>query len=146
MKESVGRLVAILHRQAQIYMNHSLQPHDITASEYPFLMYLSRHDGAIQEEISVYLYIDKAATTRCIRSLEKKGFLVRHKDSGDRRCNRVFLTPRGKELEPVLRQAAGRFNDFLLESLPDEDQDRLITYLKDMVDLVDRSRLKEVLK
>jgi len=146
MKASIGRLVAILHRQAQIYMNHTLQPYDMTAAEYPFLMYLAHHDGVIQEELSGHLYIDKAATTRSIRSLEEKGFLVRRKDAGDRRCNRVFLTAKAKELEPVLRQAASRFNAFLLEGLPAEDQDRLLTYLEDMVERVDRSRLKDVLK
>ena len=85
MKKSIGRLISILHRQAQVYINHALKDYNITSAEHPILLYLWKHNGASQDEISSFLYIDKAATARGIKSLEEKGYVTKSKDNLDKR-------------------------------------------------------------
>ena len=60
MKRSVGRLISILYRKNQIYLNAAMKPLNITTAEQPILMYLYRHNAVTQEEISTYLQVDKA--------------------------------------------------------------------------------------
>ncbi len=100
MNTSLGRLVAILHRNNQMYLNAHLKEHGITSAEVGILMSLYREEGRTQEELSQWLHIDKAATTRTVHTLEEKGIIVRKHDERDRRCNRIYLTEKGKALEP----------------------------------------------
>ncbi|MDD4574200.1 MAG: MarR family winged helix-turn-helix transcriptional regulator, partial [Sphaerochaeta sp.] len=62
--QSIGRLIAILHRKSQIFTNKALKEFSLTSAEYPFLFALYHKEGQTQEELSSYLYIDKAATAR----------------------------------------------------------------------------------
>jgi DNA-binding MarR family transcriptional regulator len=77
MKSSVGRLVSILYRKNQVYLNGVLKPLNITAAEVPVLIHLFGRDGISQEELSSFLVIDKAATARVVQSLLDKGFYAR---------------------------------------------------------------------
>ncbi|MGE4453456.1 MAG: MarR family winged helix-turn-helix transcriptional regulator [Sphaerochaeta sp.] len=107
MYNSLGRLVAILHRNNQMYLNSHLKEWDITSAEVGILMNLFMEEGKTQEELSKWVHIDKAATTRTVHGLEEKGIIWRKQDSLDRRCNRIHLTQKGRELElhviPVVR-------------------------------------------
>lgn len=69
---SIGRLIAILHRQSQIYINCTLKKFNITSAEYSFLLYLYKKNGATQDEMSTYMYIDKSATNRAINHSRRK--------------------------------------------------------------------------
>lgn len=44
-----------------------------------------------QEELSSYLSIDGANTTRAIKKLEKEGYVIRKQDEKDRRVKRIYL-------------------------------------------------------
>ncbi len=84
MKRSVGRLISILYRKNQIYLNAAMKPLNITTAEQPILMYLYRHNAVTQEEISTYLQVDKALTARTVQSLIKKGLVTKEKDEKDK--------------------------------------------------------------
>ncbi|MCK9348999.1 MAG: hypothetical protein M0P41_08680, partial [Sphaerochaeta sp.] len=62
MNTSLGRLIAILHRNKQMYLNARLKAYGITSAEVGILMSLYRKEGRTQEELSQWLHIDKAAT------------------------------------------------------------------------------------
>ncbi len=146
MKSNIGRLVSILHRQAQVYINSALKEFDITSAEYAFLLHLYRKDGITQEDLSTYLSIDKSATARAIRSLEKKGFIVRNKDDVDRRCNRVYLSDKAKQYKSEIRQRIWRWSDFLTDEMDEETKNIVISALENMVKKVERTNLKQKLE
>jgi DNA-binding MarR family transcriptional regulator len=70
--EEFGRWISILYRQFQIYINNALKDLDITSSEYIFLIKLYENEELSQEELSSIYYVDKAATARSLKRLEKK--------------------------------------------------------------------------
>ena len=45
---------------------------DISVGEEPYFMVLAQNDGLTQDELTKIVKVDKAATARRIRSLEKK--------------------------------------------------------------------------
>ncbi|WP_243466358.1 MFS transporter [Methanosarcina mazei] len=55
----------------------------------------------IFESLSDYLKIDKGTTARAIQKLVDEGYVFRQRDEKDRRSYRVFLTEKGKKLEPL---------------------------------------------
>ena len=144
--KNIGRMVSILHRQAQVYFNYTLKEFNITSAEYAFLLYLYRQDGLTQEELSSYLYIDKAATHRAVKSLEKKGYVTITKDHLDRRCNRVNPSAKALELKDEIRQRVWRWSDFLSEDLTPETVDIIVAAMEKMICKVEKANLKELLR
>lgn len=142
MKKSIGRLISILHRQSQIYFNYALKEYNITSAEYSFLLSLYRKEGVTQDELSSYLHIDKSATTRAIRSLEQKGFVIRNKDDVDKRFNRVYLTEKALNCKDKFRQQVFHWSEILAEDLDEETADIVYNVLEKMVDKVEKTDFK----
>jgi MarR family transcriptional regulator, lower aerobic nicotinate degradation pathway regulator len=68
------------------------------------LSYLGDHDGAPQQEFVDALCIDAKNVVLLLNELEDGGYLVRRRDSEDRRRHRVYITDGGRE---VLERAVG---------------------------------------
>lgn len=134
----IGRLISILYRKGASYMNHALGAFDVSVAEIPFLTALFKKDGVTQEQLSSYLQIDKAATTRAIQSLVHKGFITTRRSSEDRRCNHVFLTERGKHSEQFLLPILAGWSELLAEGMDEEERDRVYASLEVMVANVER--------
>lgn len=140
-------MISILHRQAQVYHNTMLKELDISSAEYPFLLYLYQKDGANQDELSTYLYIDKAATARSINSMEEKGLVQRRKTSKDLRFNHIFLTDKAKAIETEVRERVWAWSQLLTEGMSEEEVESLMETLDSMVNKVEnhqgRKKLEE---
>ena len=77
MDKSISQTIALLARRSQAYLNHMLGEYNITAAEQPFFLEVNHQEGLTQEELTARVCVDKAATTRALKSLEMKGYLVR---------------------------------------------------------------------
>ncbi|MFA5448366.1 MAG: MarR family transcriptional regulator [Sphaerochaeta sp.] len=117
MKQSLGRLVAILHRRNIAYLNNALKPFDLTSGEVGIMRSLYMQEDRTQEELSLLLSIDKAAIARAVKSLEKKEYLRRICDSRDKRCNRLFLTDKAKDLQSSIEPIIDVWNQSIEEEI-----------------------------
>lgn len=140
IKFNIGRLISILHRQAQIFHTHQLKDINISSSEFPFLLYLNGNDGVTQETLVNFYGMDKAAVTRSIQSLEKKELVYRAKNNDDLRCNHIYLTHKARQLMPELKQRVDRWSDYLSEELDRNEVNQVIEVLVKMVEKVERNR------
>lgn len=138
--------MSILHRQSQIYINYSLKKFNISSAEYSFLMYLYRNNGATQDELSSYLYIDKAATARAIKSLEEKGYVIKSKDNLDKRYNRVYLTNKAIAYKDKIKEAVWGWNKLLTKDIDPQDLDLIVSSLEKMVSTVENTDIKKELE
>lgn len=136
--QSIGRLIAILHRQSQIFTNKALKEFSLTSAEYPSLLALYHREGQTQEELSSYLYLDKAAITRIIKSLIAKGFVIKKQDMQDKRCNRIFLTEKAKQEEEEIHKRVMQWNSYITQNLDEEHYLRIYNTLQSMVDQVNK--------
>jgi DNA-binding MarR family transcriptional regulator len=125
-KESVGKAISYLYRYEQIYTGKKIEPYGIGSGQFPFLMRLYHEDGINQESLSDYLKIDKGTTARAIQKLVDEGYVFRQRDEKDRRSYRVFLTEKGKKLEPDMKKIASEWGDILFSGF-DDSQRREIT-------------------
>ncbi|MDF2615074.1 MAG: hypothetical protein K0S71_2860 [Clostridia bacterium] len=144
--KSIGRLISILHRQSQIYLNIALKDIDISSSEYVFLITLLIEEGISQDELSARILIDKAATARAIKSLEDKGYVRRETDSNDKRIKKVYCTHKAKECESQIRTALASWTKLLTEDLSAETEELIITTLEHMSSKVRSIDFKELLQ
>lgn len=144
MEKSVGRLVSILYRKNQVYLNVVLKQLNLTAAELPVLTYLLGHNGVSQEELSSYLVIDKASTARVVQSLLEKGFLRKEKDQSDRRANKVFLTELAYEQKDKIFNHLQHWSAFLQEGLDEDSVDTMFKVLEDMVKKVENVDIRDI--
>lgn len=115
--QPVGKWISILYRQFQIYINRKLEYLDISSSEYLFLLALYKQDGISQETLSASLYINKAATARALKSLEKKGYIERNKMISDKRINLVYVTSKGIMVKHAVYSAIEEWNHYMTEGI-----------------------------
>lgn len=130
MKESLGKWISIIHRQFQIYLNRKLKPYGINSSEYIYLLNLAREEGVNQKQLSDMLFIDDALTTRAMKSLETKGFLIREKSKRDQRAYEIRLTEKGVEIQPVILKILNQWTGIISQNISESEYDYFLNKLK----------------
>lgn len=94
---TVGKLIAMIARGQQIYLNHHLEGLGINATQLHLLLEISSQCDINQESISRRCNINKGAVARSIKKLEDKGLVIRQIDENNRRQNKVSLTDLGRQ-------------------------------------------------
>jgi DNA-binding MarR family transcriptional regulator len=107
---------------------------NISYSEHIILMNLYEKEGINQEELSSILLIDKALTARSVKSLEKKGFVIRKNIPEDRRFKKLFLTDKAKSQKDFFYSLVQRWENFTIEGLDPVIKDQIFTGFKAMAE------------
>lgn len=120
MDKNIARMITFLARKSQSYIGSALSKYNLSVAEQPFFMALQRYEGITQEELTALVGVDKAVTTRAVRLLEGKGYLIRVQDEKDRRQNRVYPTDTAKQMADPVRKELLYFNDLLTRGISPE--------------------------
>jgi len=86
---------------------------DISVEHWTIMVNLFvRQNGQFQQQLADRTYRDKAAITRLVDGLEKRGLVIREEGKADRRQKKIYLTQKGEklmvELFPVAETAQKR--------------------------------------
>jgi DNA-binding MarR family transcriptional regulator len=73
--------------------------YQVTHEQWVILMHLLHSNGQCQSRLVHQTDKDKAAITKLIDGLEKKGLVERRPDSNDRRNKLIYLTEEGRQLQ-----------------------------------------------
>lgn len=131
-KTSIIRSIGILNRHFQTYINVHFKNIDISFSEYIFLINIYENEGINQEELSLMLFIDKAATARDIKSLEEKGFLQRKTYEKDKRVKKLYLTDKAKDYKECIYSTLEKWVNFTTEGMTKDTIDVVMNGLQFM--------------
>jgi DNA-binding MarR family transcriptional regulator len=129
----LGGLISYLLRAQSAFYTQHLKPYNISYGQFPFLMALYREDGVNQETIAKRMLFNKATIARAIDKLERGGYVFRTHDEYDGRANRIFLTSKGNEINPVINQFAHEWNSILLAGFTDVERLLLKELMKKIV-------------
>lgn len=95
----------IIHSARQM-LNEELKPLNLSSAEGNILLHMLMDETVLyQEQLAQQLDIDKAAVSRAVESLVKKGYLCREKNPGDKRFYRLILTAAARDAAQRLREA-----------------------------------------
>ena len=130
--KSIGKWISILHRQSQVYLNKELKPYNLNSSEYIYLINLAGNAGVNQKYLSDMIIIDDALTTRAMKSLEEKGYIVREKSQSDKRSYNIKLTEKGLKIQPIIHEKLNYWTSVLSENMKEEEIDSMIEKLRSM--------------
>lgn len=111
----VDKSVIVLFRQMNLFLNRELLDEKLTSSDVLYLALLYEQDGRTQDEMAEAYTVDRAATTRSLQGLEKKGLVRREVDTFDRRIRRVYLTEKAMQYRAAIRRMADDLADAMSE-------------------------------
>ena len=127
-----GTYISVLMRQLNLFFGHELSDVEITASELMYLSQLYNRDGLTQEEMAAVITVDKAATTRTIQGMEKKGLVRREAHEENYRAKRVYLTDKAKNVAPRIRELQKKWVDFITQDMTQKEAEVFAAQLKKM--------------
>ena len=118
----IGKLISMISRGQEIYLNHQLKDLDINSTQLQLLFEISHQNNLNQERIASRCNFNKGSVARSIRKLEEKELIIREIDEKNRRQNKVSLTPKGEEIIKkgidVLNIWEDEvFNDYLIDEI-----------------------------
>ena len=101
LEESPGFLINKLAHAMHVDLDRRLKVHGVTLSQWKILLQLWRREGRSQVELQEQLGLERATVTGLVQRMTLQGWVQCRTDPHDRRVQRVFLTERGRALEPV---------------------------------------------
>jgi DNA-binding MarR family transcriptional regulator len=131
-KRGFGIHLSIVMRRGQMYLDRELKSFDVRSSQISILRLLEIMDGINQESIRKYLHLDKGTIAKTIKPLINKGYVTRETDPKDKRAYRIFLTLKGREIMPDVKNAVTRWTDALTADFTEEEKDTAYVLLSRM--------------
>ena len=133
------RYITKISREAQRYEKLRLQGTNIGTSEYECLDFIRKNSGVSQEKLRSFLNIDKAAVTRMIANLERKGYVYRLQDENDKRVKKMFVTDKTVDIKHLTTSIESSFYEWLLE---DVNEDEKKVFLKVLNEIYFKSKME----
>jgi DNA-binding MarR family transcriptional regulator len=132
-QESIGKLISCIYRYSHFHIAKKLEIYKIGRGQLSFLMTLYNRDGVSQENIARNLKIDKSTVARAIKKLMEEGYVIKERDTSDRRAYKVFLTEKAKIIKPKIINIVSEWFESLLSDFTEDERKILIIFLKKIV-------------
>ena len=107
-----------------------MQEYDLKSPHVSCLYYLYKEDSLTAKELSDICDEDKAALSRSIDQLEKRGLIVCDSDTKKRYKAPLALTEEGKSLAAIIAGKVDEVLDFVGECLSEDDRIRFYDSLE----------------
>lgn len=112
-------------RLARQIINAELKPLKLTSAEGDILFHLLfENNGLTQEQLAERLDIGKAAVSRIVDSLVKKGYAKREHHLNDARANLIMLTSKANEIEKLISNIYNNIYESAKKGIPEEEFQR----------------------
>lgn len=128
MEQSNGFVMRLAANRMKSGLNRAFQAAglDMTAEQWSVLAALRQKDGLSQTEVATTVTKDRQTMTRILDLLENAGLVQRKPHPSDRRCNLVFITDNGLNMQEKLTDVAEAFTMHAFEGLTQVELDQLM--------------------
>lgn len=104
------------------------------------LLHIAMQDGLTQLDIVKRSHLKAPTISVTLQSMEKDGLIIREQDKTDQRQTRIFITPKGRELDAHIQKKLKETDKKLLVGLNEQD----IRQLEQLLFKVRENALKAV--
>jgi MarR family transcriptional regulator, transcriptional regulator for hemolysin len=127
--EFIGVVISDVARLMRTVFDRRVRKIGLTRAQWLVLTRLHRRPGASQSELAEMMEVEKASAGRMIDRLEAKGWVERRAQAGDRRVNRIYLTPEAEKVHRRMWRIAEATVDDALASLSAREASQLMKLL-----------------
>lgn len=121
--EELRYLFLAVQREGNRALTDALAPLGLTPAQAEVLQVLEQYESLTLVELGERLVCENGSPSRLVSAMVDKGLVQKLPSDVDRRASRLSLTPRARDLMPVLNEVETGFNrslDFLDEATTDE--------------------------
>ena len=126
MFQTLAYYATVFHRDFVTYTTTRLQALGLNFGSLFPVIYVGKHPGCTQAELTADLHLDWGYSQRCITKLVEDGFLTREKSG---RAYHLDLSAKGKQAFAVSHQVFFDWDDETLASLDAEERKQLFSLL-----------------
>jgi MarR family transcriptional regulator for hemolysin len=124
-----GFLVSDAARLMRTVFDRRVRRLGLTRAQWLVLTRLHRRPGASQSELADMMEVEKATAGRLVDRLEAKGWVERRAQAGDRRVNRIYLTPEAERVHKRIWRVAEATVEDALSGLSEREAAQLMKLL-----------------
>jgi DNA-binding MarR family transcriptional regulator len=96
---------------------------DIATSHGDILVTLFKHSECTMTDIANSIHRDRSTVTTLVNKLIKLGYVSSKKDSNDSRSTIIFLSEKGKELEPSFKEISQKLYDIEYKGISEDEKE-----------------------
>ena len=119
-----AHLIRILHTCTDQAMTNALAAVDLTAAQGHIMGFLAhRKEPPCPRDIEETFQLSHPTVSGLLSRLEKKDFIALRTDENDRRCKRIYVLPKGRELQEAMhRTILSREEQLVRDFSPEEKE------------------------
>lgn len=145
-QETIGRYAAAIYRNTQSIINKKLENEGIKSGQHDFLYVIIKNQGISQTKMCEILNVGKPTVTKAVKSLVNSGYVVKEKGLEDQRCYQLYLTEKGEEIAPRIKETFDEINAIYKRNLSKEEYNQTLYGLKIILDSIGNANNKSLLK
>ena len=128
-----------ISRRTQNLFRNNLEDKFISKGLQAYIIVICDNEGAIADEITKILKVDKGTTARAIAKLEKENYILRVQDENDKRKYKLYSTDKSKELYAKIVALYYNIAEEALNILDEKEEKELLRILGKV-----RAHIKEI--
>ena len=128
-----------ISRRTQNLFRNNLEDKFISKGLQAYIIVICDNEGAIADEITKILKVEKGTTARAIAKLEKEKYILRVQDENDKRKYKLYSTDKSKELYAKIVALYYNIAEEALNILDEKEEKELLRILGKV-----RAHIKEI--
>jgi len=132
--DSLGYQIGLLNRLYDRCLQDALKDFGVAPGQFAPLVMLFEEDGLTQAELCRRINVEQPTMANTLERMERDGLVKRKADSEDRRRAHVFLTPRARDIQAQVMEAARAVSNRTVTKLSAGEQDDMFRLLARMVE------------
>lgn len=130
-----GYLLKVLCGCMKASMDNALASMDLTSAQGHIMGYLAkRTQPPCSRDIEETFHLSHPTVSGLLSRLEKKDFIALRPDDADRRCKRIYMLPKGKELNETMNRVIVENEARVVAGFSPEEQELFASLLLRAID------------
>ncbi len=135
MRTRFGNLIRVAEKCAAQTMTNALASMDLTATQGHVMGFIiHRAEPPCARDIEDAFHLTHPTVSGILSRLEQKEFIEMRPDPKDRRCKRIYVLPRGRELDETMHKTMRETEDKLVQDFTEEEKAQFAAFLQRAID------------
>ena len=128
-QNEIGGLLDKFFLQRRTCMHRKALRLDLYAGQPPVLAFIMDHPGCTQNEIADHLSVTPASIAFSTKRMQKNGLIQKQVNANDMRCNKLYLTPHGKEVMESFDTEYKSLNKDIFNGFDQDELDQFSSFI-----------------
>ena len=123
MRTHFGHLARVLHACADQTMTAAMAQMDLTAVQSHVLCYITyQKTPPCARDIEDAFQLSHPTVSGILSRLEQKDFIAMRPDEKDRRCKRIYILPKGLEVDEIMHRTVRETEEKIVQGFTEDEK------------------------